>query len=248
MENKILATVEGIEITQANVDSFIQGLGPQQAAQFQNEEGKKHILQELINQNLFLADAKANKVNETNEFKVELAKMTEVILTQVNINNLVNSIEVEDKEVKEYFESNKAKFSSPAKADTSHILVETEEECQEIHAKISNNEISFEEAAQAHSKCPSKDNGGKLGSYPKGQMVPEYDAVAFNLKKEEISNPVKTQFGYHIIRLKEKQDATEVKFEDVKQQAKNQLLSTKQRETYTNKVNEMRETYNVEMA
>ncbi|MCK5052440.1 MAG: peptidylprolyl isomerase [Candidatus Cloacimonetes bacterium] len=248
MKNKVLAKVDGVQITQTQVDNFIKRLDPQQAMQYQSEEGKKHILQELINQTLFLADAKTNKLEETDEFKSEISIMKDMILTQLNVNNLMESVKVNDTEIKAHFETNKTKFSTPEQTDTSHILVDTEEECKEIHKKIVGNEITFEDAAKAHSKCPSKEKGGNLGSYPKGQMVPEYEAVAFDLKKEEISEPVKTQFGYHIIRLNEKQEATEAKFEDVQQKAKEDLIGTKQKEEYMNKINIMRQIYKVEMA
>ena len=248
MENKVLVTVDGVQISQTQVDNFIKRLDPQQAMQYQSEEGKKHILQELINQTLFLVDAKASKLEETNEFKNEISKMEDMILTQLNVNNLMESVKVEDTEVKAHFEANKQNFSTPEQTDTSHILVDSEEECKEIHKKIVSNDITFEDAAKAHSKCPSKDKGGNLGSYPKGQMVPEYEAVAFSMKKDEISEPVKTQFGYHIIRLNTKQEAAEAKFEDVKEQASKDLLGSKQKEEYMNKVNDMRQTYKVEMA
>lgn len=248
MENKVVATVDGVQITQLQVDNFIKRLDPQQALQYQNEEGKKHILQELINQTLFLADAKANKLEESDEFKNEIIKMKDMILTQLNVNNLMRSIKIEDSDVKIYFETNKTKFSTPIKTDTSHILVDSEEECKDIYKKITSNKITFEEAAKVHSKCPSKEKGGNLGSYPKGQMVPEYEAVAFEMKKDEISEPVKTQFGYHIIKLNEKQEATEAKFEDVQQKAKEDLLGIKQQEEYINKINNMRQTYKVEIA
>ena len=248
MDNKVLATVDGVQITQSQVDSFIKRLDPQQAMQYQNEEGKKHILQELINQTLFLADAKATKLEESDEFKNEISKMKDMILTQLNVNNLMASVKIDDTEVKAHFETNKTKFSTPEKTDTSHILVDSEEECKEVHNKITSNEITFEDAAKAHSKCPSKEKGGNLGSYPKGQMVPEYEAVAFNMKKDEISEPVKTQFGYHIIRLNEKQESAEAKFEEVKEQAAKDLLGTKQKEEYMNKISHMRQTFKVEMA
>ena len=248
MENKVLAMVDGIQITQTQVDNFIKRLDPQQAMQYQSDEGKKHILQELINQTLFLADAKANKLEDTNEFKSEISKMKDMILTQLNVNNLMASVQIDDTEVKTHFETNKTKFSTPEKTDTSHILVDSEEECKEIHKKIINNEITFEDAAKAYSKCPSKDKGGNLGSYPKGQMVPEYEAVAFNMNKDEISEPVKTQFGYHIIKLNAKQESAEAKFEDVKEQASKDLLGSKQRKEYINKINDMRQTFKVEMA
>jgi peptidyl-prolyl cis-trans isomerase C len=166
----------------------------------------------------------------------------------LNLNNHMQSIKKKDADVKTHFETNKAKFSTPEKTDTSHILVDSEKECKDIHNKIINNKITFEEAAKTHSKCPSKDKGGNLGSYSKGQMVPEYEAVAFEMKKEDISEPVKTQFGYHIIRLNNKQEAAEAKFEDVQKKAKEDLIAVKQQEEYLNKINTMRQTYKVEIA
>lgn len=248
MENKVLATVEGNKITQADVNSFIQRLGPQQAMQFQNEEGQKRILQELINQNLFLADAKANNLSETEMFKIELDKMKDIILTQMNINSLLNDIAVDEEEVKAYFKANEAKYAAPEKANTSHILVDSEEEIKDIRAKVVAGDISFEDAAKAHSKCPSKEKGGNLGAFPKGQMVPEFEAVAFEMKKDEISEPVKTQFGYHIIKLIDKEEAGTAKYEDVADKVKKELLAQKQHAKYSSKVNDLREKFTVEMA
>ncbi|MCF7858293.1 MAG: peptidylprolyl isomerase [Candidatus Cloacimonetes bacterium] len=247
MENKVLATVEGVEITQDQVENFIKRLDPQQAMQYQSEEGKKQILQELINQSLFLADAKTNELEKSDEFKNELAKMKDMILTQLNVNKLMQSIRFEQSDIQDHFKSNLKKFSTPEKADTSHILVDTEDECLDIQKKIAEGELTFEEAAKAHSKCPSKEKGGNLGLYPKGQMVPEFEAVAFNMGKGEISEPVKTQFGYHIIKLNEKQKAAEAKFDDVKETVTKDLISLKQREEYTKKITDMRDKYTIKM-
>lgn len=248
MENKVLATVAGNKITAADVDSFIKRLGPQQAAQFQNEEGQKHILQELINQNLFLADAKTNKMEETEAFKIELDKMKDIILTQMSINSFLNDVSTEEAEVQAYFEANQARYSTPEKANTSHILVDSEDEIKDIRAKIVAEEISFEDAAKEHSKCPSKEKGGNLGSFPKGQMVPEFEAVAFDLDVDEISEPVKTQFGYHIIKLVEKEEAGTSNFDEVAANVKQELLAQKQHAKYSSKVADLRKTITVEMS
>lgn len=248
MENKVLATVESVKITELDVENFIKRLNPQQASQYQTEEGKKQILQELINQNLFLVDARKTNLENTIAFNNEMDKMKDMVLTQLNINNLMQSVEVQDSEVKDYFNQNRKKYSTPEKADTSHILVDTKEECEEIQQKLKADEISFEDAAKNYSKCPSKSKGGNLGLFQKGKMVPEYEAIAFDMDTEEISEPVKTQFGYHLIKLNEKQAASEAEFKEVKTKAKKDLISTKQREKYTAKVNEMRKQFNIEMA
>lgn len=247
MQNKVLAKVNGKEITEFDVEQFLRSLGPERAAQFNNEEGRKRILGELINQNLFLADAIDSKIEDTTEFQTEMKRMKEVILTQVNINSTMRGVGVVDDEIIAYFNANKSKYDLPASANTSHILVETEEECNEIYDKLMKNEIEFSEAAKNHSQCPSGQQGGVLGMYPRGQMVPEYEAVAFNMKVGEISKPVKTQFGYHIIKLNDREEAKEADLAEFKEKVAQDLLAQKQNEAYFSKLQELKEKYNVEL-
>lgn len=86
----------------------------------------------------------------------------------------------------------------------SHILVDTEQEAQVLKARIDRGE-SFSELAKKYSKCPSGKEGGDLGYFEKGQMVPEFEDAAFNLPIGQTSNPVKTQFGWHLIKVYDKQ-------------------------------------------
>jgi peptidyl-prolyl cis-trans isomerase C len=85
----------------------------------------------------------------------------------------------------------------------SHILVKTEAEALDVLHKIVSKESTFEEAAKKHSLCPSKRHGGSLGTFSRGMMVPEFDAVCFDEKNKvgDIIGPVKTQFGFHLIRI-----------------------------------------------
>ena len=87
------------------------------------------------------------------------------------------------------------------KATANHILVRTEEECKELKGKIESGEISFSKAARKFSKCPSGAEGGSLGTFGQGQMVPEFDEVVFSAEIGKIHGPVKTDFGYHLIEI-----------------------------------------------
>lgn len=87
------------------------------------------------------------------------------------------------------------------KASARHLLVQSEKECQEIKDNISEGKITFEEAAKKHSLCPSGGKSGDLGSFSKGQMVPEFDKVVFNDELNTVHGPVKTQFGYHLLEI-----------------------------------------------
>ncbi len=95
------------------------------------------------------------------------------------------------------------KGENMAQIRASHILVKTEEEAKQILEMIENGK-SFEEMAQERSQCPSSKKGGDLGFFGRQQMVREFELAAFNLKKGEVSQPVKTQFGWHIIKMTDK--------------------------------------------
>ncbi len=90
-------------------------------------------------------------------------------------------------------------------ATARHILVETEAQCNELKSRIENGE-DFAELAKSHSRCPSGRNGGDLGSFGPGQMVPEFDTVVFSAPTKEVQGPVKTQFGYHLLEVTSRQD------------------------------------------
>jgi peptidyl-prolyl cis-trans isomerase C len=87
-----------------------------------------------------------------------------------------------------------------AKAAARHILVETKEACEKIKAKILAG-ADFAEMAREHSQCPSGEQGGDLGTFSPGQMVPEFDRVVFHEKVGEVHGPIQTQFGYHLVEI-----------------------------------------------
>jgi len=92
-----------------------------------------------------------------------------------------------------------------AKAKARHILVETEEKCLELKTEIEG-EKDFTEIAKEHSQCPSGKNGGELGEFGPGQMVPEFDQVVFNEEIGKVHGPVKTQFGFHLLEITSREE------------------------------------------
>ena len=132
--------------------------------------------------------------------------------------------------------------------NASHILVDTEEKAVEILGKIKGGEISFEDAAREYSSCPSKDNGGNLGDFGRGQMVPEFDTAVFEMKVGEVTDaPVKTQFGYHLIKLNSKSEAAPVSLSEVHDELYGMLLNEKRRAAFESKINQLKIMYPVDM-
>ena len=244
MEKKILAKVGQKEITNLDVQSAIQGLDPYQAQQFQTEEGRKYVLEDLVNQELLYMYAKDNKIDEDEAFKKEMAEIEKNVLKQYVINQILTSVKLTDEEKQAFYEANKTNFSNPETANAKHILVDSEEKANEILAQIKAGDVTFEDAARANSTCPSKDAGGDLGTFTRGQMVPEFEEAVFNMKNGEVSGPVKTQFGYHLIKLENLQAGGESEYEEVRNEIERSLMYQKQSEAYNKELNNLKSKYN----
>ena len=244
MEKKVLATVGEKEITNFDVESILGGLDPYQAAHFNSEEGKKQILDDLVNQELLYIEAKENNLEQDEEFQSELKRVQENMLKQYAMNKVLTSVTLTEEEKEAFFEANKSRFVKPDTASAKHILVDSEETANDLLNKINAGEVSFEDAATQNSSCPSKDAGGDLGTFERGQMVPEFDEAVFTMNKGEVTGPVKTQFGYHLIKLEDRNQGGQSEYADVKAEIEKALTYQKQSQAYTNKYSELKSKYN----
>lgn len=244
-EDKLVAKVNGKEITRADVMKFLNDMGPQMAMQFQSPEGIQRVVDEMVNQELLYLDAKATNLHEEEEYK-KLLESTEVtLLKNYAFNKAIASKPPTEDEIIDYYNNNKDAFGNPETLQASHILVENEEKAKEVIEEL-NSGLSFEEAASKHSTCPSKDQGGRLGGFGRGQMVKEFEDAAFDMEVGATSQPVKSQFGYHIIYLEGKTPAQEKTLEEAKDEVIDHVTRSKQQDEYMAKVNKLKEVYKVE--
>ncbi len=244
--SKVLANVGGFPITDDEVNEFLVRLG-QRGQGYNNPEGRKIILDQLVGNKLLLLDAKRNLFETEPAFKAELARVKDNLLVNYAGEKIFGSITVSDKEVRDYYDANPDKFIAEESVNASHILVESEESAIEILAKIKSGEMSFEDAAKQNSTCPSGQNGGNLGDFGRGQMVPEFDKAVFEMEIGAISEtPVQTQFGYHIIKLNSKKAAEPVEFEKIAAEIKNALIGEKSNKAYESKINQLKILYPVD--
>lgn len=246
MENKILAVVGKQQITESDLNNILSRYPKEQQSRLSNEQGKKQLLEQIIGFELMYQFGKENGYDNLEEYKVQVENVKKEILTQMVVNKVLLQVTVTDEEALAYYEANKDMFLEPATVTAKHILVDSEESCNAIKGKIASGEISFEEAASQYSSCPSKEQGGNLGSFSKGMMVPEFEKVAFELPVGEISDAVQTQFGFHLIKVEAKNEAKSKSFDEVKQMVVNQLLQQAQQKKYFDFINELTEKYGVE--
>ena len=245
MDNKILASVGTLSVTEAEVNAMIASLG-QRGKNYNTPEGHAIVLDQLINQKLLLLDATRNLYEREPEFKAELARVKEDLLVNYAVNKAVASVRVTDAEAKEFFDAHPEQFAGEKTVNASHILVADEAQANEILAKINAGEISFEDAAKEFSSCPSSAEGGCLGDFGHGQMVPEFDQACFSMKEGEIAGPVQTQFGFHLIKLNKINEAQPMQFEQVKEQLRQSLMGEKQQNAYQSKINQLKILYPVD--
>ena len=224
-----VVTVNGKKITDQEVQEVLmqgtQGRFDQLPPE-KKEELSQRVIDGLISQELVFADAKKQGILESTEYKNELAKVMERI--QVQLASKVwekrqfDKIKVNEKDIKAYFKANPEEFSEKSKVRASHILVKTEAEANAITKELSglkNGALNakFAELAKSKSTGPSGPKGGDLGFFGPGQMVPAFNDAVFAMKKGEMTKkPVKTQFGYHVILVTDKQEAKNLPYKEVK--------------------------------
>lgn len=244
MDNKVLATVNGKEITEWDLEQMIFRFPQDRQAFLRSEQGKQQLLEQVISFELIYDYARDEKMDDEEAFLPQLEQMKKEVLTQYAVSKIFSDVKVSDKEAEEYYNASKDRFKVKESVSAKHILVDSKEKAEEVAKKIENG-LSFEDAAKEYSSCPSKEQGGDLGTFTKGQMVPEFEQAAFTLPVGKISEPVKTQFGYHLIKVENKYDETISPFEEVKNHIMNELLQKKQSLRYVEFVQELKNKYDV---
>lgn len=245
MDNNILAKVGSVEITRNDLLNVMRSIPQNQVAQFNSEEGRKNLLNELIGRELFYLDGVKNNLENDAEFKKWLEETKHTLLQQYSIQQFLNKVSISDDEISAYYDKNKSAFMAEEQVKASHILVKEEEKAKEIADEIKAGK-SFADAAKDHSDCPSKANGGDLGLFGKGKMVPEFEKVAFALEIGELSHIVKTQFGYHLIMVTDKVEAKQKSLEEVKEQVRQYLVRQQQNVAYAAEVEKLKKEYPIE--
>ena len=243
MNQEVLAVIAGEKITQADFDRYLQGVPREQQAYASNPQFKEQFLEQLVSLYLFAQKGEDDKLAESEEFQAVMANARREILAQFAMREVLKTVEVSEEEIKAFYDENQAQFKKGETVSAKHILVETEEKCNEILATITSGEKTFEDAAKEFSTCPSGQRGGDLGAFGRGQMVPEFEQAAFEAEVDKVVGPVKTDFGYHLILVYAHSEASVATFDEVRDQIKAQLSQQKSQEAFQAKTAELKAKY-----
>ena len=248
---KVLAKVADREIREKDIDQVIRMMGPQGAMMYDNPQGRRAVLDELVSMHLFALKGAEEKLDQTPEFKTAMETFRNQSLARAAIDASLKDVTVSDEEAKKFYDEHPDQFTQPERVHVRHVLISDDVTSADAIAKIQADlkaGVSFDEVAKSRSLCPSAAQGGDLGEVSKGQMVPEFEAAAFALKNPgDLSEPVKTQFGWHIIRLEGRTPSSVEPFDTVKPQLVQYLTNEKKGEVFKNAVEGLKKTYKVEM-
>lgn len=241
--NDVLAVVAGKEITNAEFELYLQKLPQEQRMYAAYPQYREKLLDQVVSMYAYAKMGEDLKLEETEAFKIIMENTRLETLAQLAVNETIKDITVDDAEVKAFYEENPQNFKKEETVSAKHILVKEEEECAKVLEAINNGEKSFEDAAKECSTCPSGQQGGDLGEFGRGQMVKEFEDAAFEAEVGQVIGPVKTQFGYHLIKVEKKSDEAVSTFEEVENSIRKSLMQQKQNDAYMKKMAELKEKY-----
>lgn len=253
--DEVVATVGDETITQGDLEGELNMLAPQWRGRIKTEGGRKNVIQNVVRRRLILMEAEARGVDKDPKLMIELERLKSA--------RLLNKMLSDDKSLdeallKQKFEENKASFDTPERIKARHILIKLKPDASAAEqarvkaeadkiAKAARGGADFAKLAKEKSDGPTKENGGDLGIFARGKMDPEFENVAFGLKAGQVSDPVKTSFGYHIIKVEEKLAPASPTYEEVKDQVAKKFKPQLERERFEKFLGSLEEKYKVEI-
>lgn len=257
-KDEILAQVGPYKLTKKEFEAKLETAPPQVKMILAHQPGlKKALVKRWVEISLLSLAAKDEGLANDPEVKARLEEVTRQILAQAYLEKkiLAKTGQVSEKELQAYYEKHKDKYQEPEAVRARHILIEVPQnatkaqekealkKAQEIRARILKGE-DFAKLAKEYSADPgTKNRGGELGFFTRGQMVKAFEEAAFSLKPGEVSQPVRTPFGYHIIQVEEVRAAKQKSFEEVKGRIKEEILAKREQEALNKAIAELKKKY-----
>ena len=222
-DTEVIAVINGQPLTKMHYDQLLEQYRPE--ARQWAEQNKGRFMRELVLQEILAQEGKRLNLEKSPEVQARLHVQENSTLARVVVQKYIDEkADITDKRMQQYYEQHKDEFVEEEQVTASHILVKTKEEAQEIQKEL-NQGKNFEELAKEKSTGPSGPKGGNLGTFGRGRMVGPFEEAAFALKVGEISDPVKTQFGWHIIKVTEHSEGDQQPFDQVKEDIRQKMSS-----------------------
>ncbi len=245
--DKVVAKIGNQTVTESDLKEISNAVPEKFRHLYLTPEGRKKTLDYVVNIYVLAAEAERLGMDKKPETDKLLQFTRRDLLARLYLDQMSKDLPAPtDAEANAFYEANKAQYATPESVHLHHILVSSEKEAKDAMDKLKKGE-KFEDLASQISICPSKLKGGNLEWLPKGSLVPEIEEVAFSMKNGQITGPVKSKFGYHVLLLEDKRPAQENSFDQVKEYILEQLRFQKQQDHYEKISNDLRKKMQVQI-
>ncbi|HTR45414.1 MAG TPA: peptidylprolyl isomerase [Thermodesulfovibrionales bacterium] len=243
-----VAKVGSTTLTEEDIKRDLKGLPPQIQAMFEGQAGMEKFVGELVKKEILFLEARKKGLEDNAEYKKKVEDFKKLTLISMLLEKEIEEkTKVSEKDVKEYYDAHKGEFAANSQIRASHILVKTEDEAKKIADQLKKGADFATLAKEKSIDTGSAKNGGDLGFFSRGQMVPEFEKVAVTLKKGEVSAPVKTQYGYHLIKVTDRKEGTPLEFDKVKDLLTQKLTAEKQKAVFDSYIEGLKSSYKVDI-
>jgi peptidyl-prolyl cis-trans isomerase C len=220
-KDPVVAVVNGHKIMKSHIEEA-QQLLPRQYQKVPLDQIYPALVDSLIDTHLAAADARSKKMDKDKDFRARMSRIEEQLLQRMVLEKEMTAA-ISDEALKKRYDKMVAGMASNEEVHARHILLKTEDDAKAVIKELAKG-ADFAELAKKKSTGPSGPNGGDLGFFGKGQMVPEFEKAAFAMAKGAVStDPVKTQFGYHVIKVEERRKAEVPKYDAVVEQLRGEI-------------------------
>ena len=258
-DHEILARVRNETLTMEKFSLMVQGMPPQYQAMVKNmPEVKNDLIRSWTETKLLCQEALDSDLDKNPVVVLKLEEMKDRILVETLISQRIDmKTPVPENEIRGYYDSHPDEFIQGELVKVQHILIRTGndatpeeqtkamEQITEIQERLQQGE-SFMELAKEFSEDPgSKDKGGDLGYFGKGHMVPEFEDAAFSTAVGQVCSPVKTQYGFHLIKVNDKTEPLKISFEKISRKLEETLRAERNHKALQNLIAELKEKYPV---
>jgi peptidyl-prolyl cis-trans isomerase C len=246
-EDKVLARIGAETVTEQDLNEMSNAVPERFRQYYMTPEGRKKTLDYIVNIYVMAAEAEKQGLDKAPESSRLLQFTRKDLLARLYLEKMTKDTPAPtETDAKAFYENNKAQYTTPESVHLHHVLVKTEKEAKDVLGRLKKGE-KFPDIASQVSICPSRVKGGNLEWLPKGSLVKEIEDVAFTTKNGEITGPVKTKFGYHVLLVEDKKPVQESSFDQVKDYILEQIKFQKQQEQYEKMADELRKKMNVQV-
>lgn len=244
-----LIKIDNNTLTKEDIDKELKNL-PENIKQgfFSDQANAEKFLDEFATKEIVTMEAKKRGIENDKDFLRRVEYFKKITAAQMLLEKeLGEKSKVSDKEVEQYYKKNKDEFTSPPQMRLSHIMMKTEEGIKKADERLKKGEDFAKVAKDLSEDKESAKNGGDLGSFEKGKMPVEFNNAVANLKKGQVSGIVKTEFGFHIIKLADIKEGARIELNTVKENVRSMLSQEKQKDIVEKYIQDLRKKYKVEI-